>query len=95
VGAAAGSKAAAGAQTSSWDWVLPDLWLLAERPTGAADPTDLLAGPPPGPDMPLAGLVRPAEIRWRIEHDYRQLNMAWDWATSQTDRGPAAVITGA
>ncbi len=43
--------------------------------------------------MPLAGLVRLAEIRWRIEHDYRQLNMAWAWATSQADRGPAAVIT--
>ncbi len=26
--------------------------------------------------MPLANLVRPAKLRWRIEHDYREMKQA-------------------
>ena len=48
------------------------MWLLAEWPTEAAEPTDYwLATLPEGTG--LAELVRLAKIRWRIEHDYREL----------------------
>ena len=54
------------------DGVLPQAWLLAEWPDGAAQPTDFwLATLPEG--TPLSELVRLAKIRWRIEHDYREL----------------------
>ena len=54
------------------DGSLPDCWLLAEWPPEADEPTDYwLANLPP--DTPLAELVRLAKIRWRIEHDYREL----------------------
>ena len=51
---------------------LPACWLLAEWPPEADEPTGYwlsnLAG-----DTPIAGLVRLAKIRWRVEHDYREL----------------------
>src|SRR3954451_5486205 len=54
------------------DGSLPAVWLLAEWPPEAAEPTDYwLAGLPA--DTDLAELVRLAKIRWRIEHDYREL----------------------
>jgi SRSO17 transposase len=54
------------------DGSLPECWLLAEWPPCADEPTDywlsnLSAG------TPVAELVRLAKIRWRIEHDYREL----------------------
>jgi SRSO17 transposase len=54
------------------DGSLPECWLLAEWPPEADEPTgywlsDLPAG------TPIAELVRLAKIRWRIEHDYREL----------------------
>jgi SRSO17 transposase len=54
------------------DGSLPDCWLLAEWPPEADEPTgywlsDLPAG------TPVTELVRLAKIRWRIEHDYREL----------------------
>jgi len=56
----------------SGDGSLPDCWLLAEWPPGADEPTDYwLSTLPPG--TPIAELVRLAKIRWRIEHDYREL----------------------
>src|SRR3954453_10359780 len=49
------------------DGSLPAVWLLAEWPPEAAEPTDYwLAGLPA--DTDLAELVRLAKIRWRIEH---------------------------
>ena len=54
------------------DGSLPEAWLLAEWPTGAEEPTDYWISTL-GPDTPLAALVRLAKIRWRIEHDYREL----------------------
>src|SRR3954466_1769215 len=57
------------------DGSLPAVWLLAEWPPEAAEPTDYwLAGRPV--DTDLAELVRLAKIRWRIEHDYRELKTA-------------------
>jgi len=54
------------------DGSLPACWLLAEWPPGAEEPTDYWLSTLPG-DTPLAELVRLAKIRWRIEHDYREL----------------------
>ncbi len=54
------------------DGSLTAVWLLAEWPPEAAEPTDYwLAGLPE--TIPLAELVRLAKIRWRVEHDYREL----------------------
>jgi SRSO17 transposase len=54
------------------DGSLPDCWLLAEWPPYADEPTDYwLSNLPAG--TPVAELVRLAKIRWRIEHDYREL----------------------
>jgi SRSO17 transposase len=54
------------------DGSLPAVWLLAEWPAEAAEPTDYWLSDLPE-DTPLAELVRLAKIRWRIEHDYREL----------------------
>jgi SRSO17 transposase len=54
------------------DGVLPQAWLLAEWPTEASEPTDFWLATLPQ-DTPIAELVRLAKIRWRIEHDYREL----------------------
>jgi SRSO17 transposase len=63
-------RAAANAQTE-----LPLRWLLVEWPAGADAPTDYwLSSLPAG--TPLAELVRLAKLRWRIEHDYRELKDA-------------------
>jgi SRSO17 transposase len=51
------------------------VWLLAEWPPEAAEPTDYWLSSLPE-DTPLAELVRLAKIRWRIEHDYRELKTA-------------------
>ena len=47
-------------------------WLLAEWPAGAPAPTDYWLSTLPE-STPLKELVRLAKIRWRIEHDYREL----------------------
>ncbi len=54
------------------DGSLPAVWLLAEWPPGAAEPTDYWLATLPE-TTPLTELVRLAKIRWRIEHDYREL----------------------
>lgn len=54
------------------DGSLPAEWLLAEWPKGAPAPTDYWLSTLPG-TTPLKELVRIAKIRWRIEHDYREL----------------------
>jgi SRSO17 transposase len=54
------------------DGSLPAVWLLAEWPPQAAEPTDYWLSSVPA-DTPLTELVRLAKIRWRIEHDYREL----------------------
>ena len=54
------------------DGSLPDCWLLAEWPDDADEPTDYWLSTLP-PDTPINELVRLGKIRWRIEHDYREL----------------------
>jgi SRSO17 transposase len=54
------------------DGSLPECWLLAEWPPEADEPTDYWLSTLPE-DTPVGELVRLAKIRWRIEHDYREL----------------------
>ena len=54
------------------DGSLPECWLLAEWPPEADQPTDYWLSNLP-PDTPIAELARLAKIRWRVEHDYREL----------------------
>ena len=54
------------------DGSLPECWLIAEWPPDKAEPTDYWLSNLPA-DTPLQQLVRLAKIRWRIEHDYREL----------------------
>jgi SRSO17 transposase len=57
------------------DGSLPAVWLLAEWPPDAPEPTDYWLSSLPA-DTDLAELVGLAKIRWRIEHDYRELKTA-------------------
>jgi SRSO17 transposase len=52
--------------------VLPEEWLLVEWLESADEPTDYWLSTFPE-DAQVAELVRLAKIRWRIEHDYREL----------------------
>jgi SRSO17 transposase len=54
------------------DRSLPACWLLAEWPPEAEEPAGYWLSTLPE-DTPLEELVRLAKIRWRIEHDYREL----------------------
>jgi SRSO17 transposase len=54
------------------DGSLPDCWLLAEWPPEADEPSGYWLSDLPG-DTPVEELARLAKIRWRIEHDYREL----------------------
>ena len=54
------------------DGSLPECWLLAEWPDDADEPTDYWLSTLPA-HTPIAELVRLGKIRWRIEHDYREL----------------------
>ena len=65
-------RAAASAGQGWWDGVLPDCWPLVEWPADAEAPTDYRLSNLPA-DTPIADLVRLAKVRWRIEHDYREL----------------------
>jgi SRSO17 transposase len=54
------------------DGSLPACWLLAEWPPEAGEPSGYWLSTLPE-DTPLDELARLAKIRWRIEHDYREL----------------------
>jgi SRSO17 transposase len=54
---------------------LPVCWLLAEWPAKEPEPTKYWLSTLPA-DVPLRHLVRSAKIRWRVEHDYRELKTA-------------------
>ena len=54
------------------DGSLPECWLVAEWAPHEPEPTDYWLSTLPE-DTPLRTLVRLAKIRWRIEHDYREL----------------------
>jgi SRSO17 transposase len=54
---------------------LPVRWLLAEWPAGASEPIKYWLSNLPA-DTPIERLVHLAKLRWRIEHDYRELKDA-------------------
>ncbi len=54
------------------DGTLPERWLLAEWPEGKDEPVKYWLSNLP-PQTPIVSLVRYAKLRWRIEHDYREL----------------------
>ncbi|MGK3111335.1 IS701 family transposase [Streptomyces antimycoticus] len=57
---------------AAWDGTLPTETLLAEWPPHQPEPTDYWLTSLPA-DTTLRRLARLAKIRWRIEHDYREL----------------------
>jgi SRSO17 transposase len=54
------------------DGVLPERWLLAEWPEGKDEPVKYWLSNLPD-QTPIVTLVRLAKLRWRVEHDYREL----------------------
>jgi len=54
------------------DRSFPACWLLAEWPPEADEPSGYWLSTLPE-DTPIEELVRLAKIRWRVEHDYREL----------------------
>lgn len=54
------------------DGSLPECWLLVEWAHDESEPTDYWLSTLPE-TTPIAELVRLGKIRWRIEHDYREL----------------------
>jgi SRSO17 transposase len=70
------------------DGVLPERWLLAEWPAGKDEPVKYWLSNLPA-DTPLVRLVQLAKLRWRIEHDYRELKqcLGLDHYEGRTYRG--------
>jgi SRSO17 transposase len=54
------------------DGTLPQRWLIAEWPDDQPEPVTYWLTSQPADTNP-ADLIRTAKIRWRIEHDYREL----------------------
>lgn len=71
-----------------WDGVLPLRTLLVEQPADEAEPTGYWMTNLPA-TTPVADLVRWAKMRWRIEHDYRELKhgLGLDHFEGRTWRG--------
>ncbi len=70
------------------DGVLPQCWLLAEWPDGKVEPVKYWLSNLPV-DTPLVTLVQAAKLRWRVEHDYRELKqcLGLDHYEGRTYRG--------
>lgn len=79
--------AQAGSPTA-WDGTLPTATLLSEWPTGQKTPTEYWLTSLPA-DTPLRVLARLAKMRWRIEHDYREMKhgLGLDHFEGRTWRG--------
>ncbi|WP_433237831.1 IS701 family transposase [Streptosporangium sp. CA-135522] len=99
-GVAARTQARAQAEGAAlWDGVLPAVTLLSEWPVGAWAPTEYwLTGL--GEQVPLRRLVGLAKMRWRIEHDYREMKhgLGLDHFEGRTWRGwyhHATLVTAA
>jgi SRSO17 transposase len=54
------------------DGVLPERWLLAEWPPGKDEPVKYWLSNLPA-QVTILRLVQLAKLRWRVEHDYREL----------------------
>lgn len=61
---------------------LPEAWLIAEWPPGAKEPADYWLSDLP-PNTSARTLVRLAKIRWRIEHDYRELKTVSQYGSAR------------
>lgn len=70
------------------DGVLPRCWLLADWPDGKDQPVKYWLSNLPA-DTPIAALVAAAKLRWRVEHDYRELKqcVGLDHYEGRTYRG--------
>jgi len=70
------------------DGVLPERWLLAEWPEDKNEPVKYWLSNLP-PQTPIVTLVRLAKLRWRVEHDYRELKqcLGLDHYEGRTFRG--------
>jgi SRSO17 transposase len=70
------------------DGVLPERWLLAEWPEGKDEPVKYWLSNLP-PQTPIVTLIRLAKLRWRVEHDYRELKqcLGLDHYEGRTYRG--------
>lgn len=70
------------------DGVLPERWLLAEWPDDKAEPVKYWLSNLPA-QTPIVTLVRLAKLRWRVEHDYRELKqcLGLDHYEGRTFRG--------
>ncbi len=73
---------------SRWNGVLPLRTLLVEQPAEAAEPAGYWMTNLPA-TTPVADLVRWTKMRWRIEHDYRELKhgLSLDQFEGRTWRG--------
>nr|WP_312846334.1 transposase [Streptomyces sp. WAC06273] len=78
----------AGGGRNRWDGVLPARTLLVEWPDGQDAPTGYWISNLPV-TTPVTDLVRWAKMRWRIEHDYRELKhgLGLDHFEGRTWRG--------
>lgn len=67
---------------------LPACWLICEWPSKETEPVKYWLSNLPA-DTPLKGLVRLGKLRWRIEHDYRELKdaLGLDHFEGRTYRG--------
>jgi SRSO17 transposase len=67
---------------------LPVCWLMVEWPSGKKQPTKYWLSNLPA-ETPIKTLVRLAKLRWRIEHDYRELKdaLGLDHFEGRTYRG--------
>ena len=68
--------------------VLPERWLLAEWPNGKDEPVKYWLSNLPA-DTSVVTLVQLAKLRWRVEHDYRELKqcLGLDHYEGRTFRG--------
>jgi SRSO17 transposase len=73
---------------AAWDGTLPVETLIVQWPPHEEAPTDYWLSSLPA-DTVLRHLVRLAKIRWRIEHDYRELKhgLGLDHYEGRTWRG--------
>jgi hypothetical protein len=74
------------------DRQLPVCWLLAEWPVDQPEPVRYWLSNLPEA-TPLVELVRLGKLRWRIEHDDRELKGALAWTTSRGVRSVAGTTT--
>jgi SRSO17 transposase len=84
---------------AAWDGVLPAFTLVSEWPTGETAPTEYWLTSLPATTR-LRVLVRLAKMRWRIEHDYREMKhgLGLDHFEGRTWRGwhhHVALVTAA